>query len=115
MENVSDLEHIDKINVNENHNVTPPSSVKTVPRLMYSREMLMKLKNHPQSKKKPASFDASDMVSKNGLWDPEHWISSDTSKRTTTTSAPANKEENQDKVISVLQTVMMLQECEAIC
>ena len=76
----------------------PDSPSKSVPKLFYTKELLMKLKSHPQSKQKPISFDTSDFVSKSGLWDPEHWHSRTASKRPTSGSISGGKEEQQDKV-----------------
>lgn len=76
------------------------SPSKSLPKYFYSKELLVKLKNHPQSKQKPVSFDSSDFVSKTGLWDPEHWHSrtAKDSKRPTSGSISLGKEEQQEKV-----------------
>lgn len=80
------------------------STNKLLPKLFYPRDLLMKLKNHPSSKEKPAKFDDLD-VSKNGMWDPEHWHSRTAGgkepKRSASGSAlgAGNKEDHQqDKV-----------------
>ena len=80
---------------------------KSLPKLSYSRELLMKLKNHPKSKEKPARFELLDYVSKTGLWDPEHWHSRTAreSKRPTSGSISSNKDEQQDKVSTTLLTM----------
>ena len=77
-------------------------SSKVLPKLFYPRDLLMKLKNHPNSKEKPAVFDDVDRVSKNGMWDPEHWHSRTAKdpKRSNSGSAvgAGNKEDQQEKV-----------------
>lgn len=87
-------------------------STKILPKLFYPRDLLMKLKNHPSSKEKPARFDDLD-VSKNGTWDPEHWHSRTAGgkepKRSASGSAvgAGNKEDQQDKVISMLKDILL--------
>ncbi len=81
----------------------PSANSKSEGRLSYSREFLVKLKDHPRSRERPALLDTSHMVSKVGLWDPEHWHSSDSKQRLTAAPAgPASqlggKEDAQDKV-----------------
>ena len=87
----------------ENEQVSAPS--KNLPKRFYSREVLMKLKNHPHSKEKPSVFDDLDRVSKNGLWDPEHWHSriAKEPKRQNMGSGvvSGNKEDQQEKVLFV--------------
>ena len=72
------------------------------PQRSYSKDLLMKLKNHPQSQEKPISFEIVDYVSKNGMWDPEHWHSrtaKDTKRPTSGSISGSNgKDEQQDKV-----------------
>jgi hypothetical protein len=74
---------------------------KTLPKLFYSRDLLIKLKNHPSSKEKPAIFDDLDRV-KNGMWDPEHWHSRTAKEPKRSNSGTAvgagNKEDQQEKV-----------------
>lgn len=83
------------------HDENQQVSTKVVPKLFYPRELLIKLKNHPNSKEKPAVFDDLD-VSKHGTWDPEHWHSRTAKdpKRSNSNSTvgSGNKEEQQEKV-----------------
>lgn len=71
------------------------------PRLVYSKEFLLKLKSHPKSKLRPKSFDEADFVSKTGLWDPDHWHSRTVreSKKPPNLNTAPSKEEQQEKVI----------------
>ena len=75
---------------------------KSPPKLSYSRELMMKLKNHPKSKEKPSTFDVADMVSKSGMWDPEHWMtrtySRDPKRPTPGTIGTLIKDEQLEKV-----------------
>lgn len=76
--------------------------LKVLPKLFYSRDMLIKLRTHPSSKEKPSIFDDQDRV-KNGMWDPEHWHSRTAKDTKRSNAGPAigagNKEDQQDKVI----------------
>lgn len=84
------------------HDENQPVSSKVLPKHFYSRDMLIKLKNHPSSKEKPLIFDDQDRV-KNGMWDPEHWHNRTAKETKRSNTGPAvgagNKEDQQDKVI----------------
>ena len=79
-------------------NATVKAAEPILPRRSYSREFLMKLKTHPKSKEKPGSFNVIHMVSKSGLWDPEHWHGNDSKRPTSSTNVTSSTEEAQDKV-----------------
>ena len=84
--------------VNESCDESVPA--KSLPKLSYSREIMMRLKNHPKSREKPASLDLLDMVSKSGMWDPEHWMSRTASRPAPGTVSALRKDEQLEKVIS---------------
>jgi len=102
LEKVSAKDCIDKI---VSSNDSPPASHSKIalslplPRLSYSREFLVKLKTHPKSKQRPACLDPIHLVSKSGSWDPEHWISYDAKRGSSsaTTNAGSNKDEAAEK------------------
>lgn len=95
---------LDDKNGSANGNCDESTPAKSLPKLSYSRELMMKLKNHPKSKEKPAAFDLLDMVSKTGMWDPEQWMtrtsSRDPKRPTPGTVGALIKAEQLEKVIS---------------
>lgn len=100
MENCNTV--LDEKNGSLNGNCEENSPPKILPKLSYSRELMIKLKNHPRSKDRPSSLDLVDMVSKSGMWDPEHWMtrtsSRDSKRPTPGTVAALIKDEQFEKV-----------------
>jgi|ERR1711911_340162 len=95
---------LDDKNGSTNGSCDESAPAKSLPRLSYTRELMMRLKNHPKSKEKPAQFDLLDMVAKSGMWDPERWMartaSRDSKRPTPGTIAALFKDEQFEKVIA---------------